>query len=87
MFTTALDVYHFVQLSYFVDRSLTFRHHLVALSKKLYLRVTLLKQHASSERGAAVKTLCTAALLSLGYLAAEYCAPVWCRSANTRLID
>ena len=36
--------------------------------------------------GAGVKTLRTAAL-SLVYSTAEYCAPVWCRSAHTRLID
>ena len=27
------------------------------------------------------------AILSLVYSTAEYCAPVWCRSAHTRLID
>ena len=36
--------------------------------------------------GAGAKTL-RIATLSLVYLAAEYCAPVWCRSAHTRLID
>ena len=36
--------------------------------------------------GAAVKTL-RIATLSLVYSAAEYCAPVWCCSAHTRLID
>ena len=36
--------------------------------------------------GAGAKTLCIATL-SLVYSAAEYCAPVWCRSAHTRLID
>ena len=36
--------------------------------------------------GAGAKTLRTAAL-SLVYSTAEYCAPVWCRSAHTRLID
>ena len=36
--------------------------------------------------GAGAKTLCIATL-SLVYLTAEYCAPVWCRSAHTRLID
>ena len=36
--------------------------------------------------GASAKTLRTAAL-SLVYSTAEYCAPVWCRSAHTRLID
>ena len=37
-------------------------------------------------RGASAKTLCTAAL-SLFYSIAEYCTPVWCGSAHTRLID
>ena len=36
--------------------------------------------------GASSKTLRTAAP-SLVYSTAEYCAPVWCRSAHTRLID
>ena len=69
-----------------LDRSLTFRHHLEALRKKLSTRVTLLRRLAGSEWGAGAKTLRTAAL-SLVYSTAEYCAPVWCRSAHTRLID
>ena len=69
-----------------LDRSLTFRHHLVALRKKLSSRVTLLRRLVGSEWGAGAKTLCIATL-SLVYSAAEYCAPVWCRIANTRLID
>ena len=36
--------------------------------------------------GAGAKTL-RIATLSLVYSAAEYCAPVWCRSAHTRLIN
>ena len=36
--------------------------------------------------GADAKTL-HIANLSLVYSTAEYCAPVWCRSAHTRLID
>ena len=36
--------------------------------------------------GAGAKTLCIS-ILSLFYSTAEYCAPVWCRSAHTRLID
>ena len=36
--------------------------------------------------GAGAKTL-RKATLSLVYSTAEYCAPVWCRSAHTRLID
>ena len=69
-----------------LDRSLTFPHHLVALRKKLSSRVTLLRQLVGSGWGAGAKTL-RVATLSLVYSAAEYCAPVWCRSAHTRLID
>ena len=36
--------------------------------------------------GAGAKTLCIATL-SIVYSAAEYCVPVWCRSAHTCLID
>ena len=69
-----------------LDRSLTFRHHLVALRKKLSSRVTLLRRLVGSGWGAGAKTL-RIATLSLVYSTAEYCAPVWCRSAHTRLID
>ena len=66
-----------------LDKSITFRHHLVALRKKLSSRVTLLRR---SGWGAGAKTLRTATL-SLVHSTAEYCAPVWCRSAHTRFID
>ena len=69
-----------------LDRSLTFRHHLVALRKKLSSRVTLLRRLVGSGWGAGAKTL-RIATLSLVYSTSEYCAPVWCRSAHTRLID
>ena len=69
-----------------LDRSLTFRHHLVALHKKLSSRVTLLRRLVGSGWGAGAKTL-RIATLSLVYSTAEYCAPVLCRSAHTRLID
>ena len=69
-----------------LDRSLTFRHHLVALRKKLSSRVTLLRRLVGSGWGAGAKAL-RIATLSLVYLTAEYYAPVWCRSAHTRLID
>ena len=69
-----------------LDRSLTFRHHLVLLRKKLSSRVTLLRRLVGSGLGAGAKTL-RIATLSLVYSIAEYCAPVWCRSAHTCLID
>ena len=69
-----------------LDRSLTFRHHLETLRKKLATRITLLRRLVGSGWGAGSKTLYTAAQ-SLVYATAEYCAPVWCRNAHTRLID
>ena len=65
-----------------LERSLTFRHHLVALRKILSSRVTLLKRLVRSGWGAGAKTP-RIATLSLIHSTAEYCAPVWCRSART----
>ena len=58
----------------------------MASRKKLSSRVTLLRQLVGSEWGAGAKILRTATL-SLVYSTVEYCSPVWCRSAHTRLID
>ena len=69
-----------------LDRSLKFRHHLVALRKKLSSRVTLQRSLIGSRRAAIAKTV-RIATFSLVYSAAEYNAPVWCLSAYTRLID
>ena len=69
-----------------LDRSLTFCHHLVTLRKKLSSRVTLLRRLVGSGWSAGTKTLRIATLF-LVYSASEYCAPVQCRSAHTRLID
>ena len=69
-----------------LDRSLTFRHYLEALNKKLCTRVVLLRRLVGSGWGAGTKTLLISAP-SLVYLTAEYCVPVWCHSTLTRLID
>ena len=69
-----------------LDRLLTLRYHLKALRKKLSTRVALLRRLAGSEWGAGAKSLPISAL-SLVYSTTEYCAPVWCRSTLTRLID
>ena len=68
-----------------LDRLLTFCHHLVVFREKLSSRVTLLRRLVGSGWGVSAKTL-RIATLSLVYSTAE-CAPVWCRSAHTRLID
>ena len=56
------------------------------IAQKLSSRITLLRRLVGSGWGAGAKTL-RIATLSLVYSTAEYCAPVWCRSAHTRLID
>ena len=58
----------------------------VALRKKISSRITLLRRLVGSGWGARAKTL-HIATLSLVYSTAEYCAPVWCCNAHTRLID
>jgi len=69
-----------------LDRSLTYRRHLDSYRKKLTSCVALLKRLAGSGWGAGATTLRTATL-ALVHSIAEYCVPVWCRSAHTRLID
>ena len=56
------------------------------MRKKLSSHITLLKRLVGSGWSAGAKTLRIAAL-SLVHSTAEYCAPVWCRSAHTCLID
>ena len=69
-----------------LDKSLTSPHHLKVLRKKLSTRVAPLRRLTGSGWGAGTKTLRISAL-SLVYSTAEYCAPVWCRSTHTHLID
>ena len=68
-----------------LDRPLTFHDYSAVLCKKLSLSV-LQRGFVRSKWVAGTKTLRTAAP-SLVYSAAEYCAPIWCCSAHTRLID
>jgi len=56
------------------------------LSKKLTVRVGLLRRLAGSKWGFDTKTLRTDTL-ALIQSVAEYCVPVWCRSKHTHLVD
>jgi len=69
-----------------LNRSLTYRWHLESLHKKLTSRVALLRRLAGSDWGAGATTL-RITTLALVHSTAEYCVPVWCRSAHTHLID
>jgi len=73
-------------LGVMLDRSLMYGWHLESLRKKLTSRVTLLRWLAGSGWGAGTTTL-RITTLALVHSTAEYCVPVWCRSAHTRLID
>jgi len=69
-----------------LDRSLTCLRHLKSRRKKLTSRVALLRRLTGSGWGAGATSLRTATL-ALVYSTEEYFAPVWCRNADTRLID
>ena len=69
-----------------LDRALTFRRYRESQRKKLPIRVGVLRRLAGSIWGTGATTLCTATL-TLVHSAAEYCSPVWCSSAHTRLIN
>ena len=56
------------------------------MRKKLSSRVTLLRRLVGSGWSAGAKIL-RITILFLVYSTAEYCAPVWCRSGYTRLIN
>ena len=66
--------------------SLTYRLHLESLRAKLTSRVILLRWLAGSDWGAGATNVQIAGL-TLVHSTAECCAPVWCRSAHTGLID
>ena len=69
-----------------LDRTLTYREHLTALRGKAMVRTALIRRLAGTSWGASTPTLRTSTL-ALVYAPAEYCAPVWCRSSHTRLVD
>jgi len=69
-----------------LDRSLTYRRQLQSLRKKLTSRVALLGRLVGSGWGTGA-TILQMVTLALVHSTAEFCAPVWCRSAHTRLID
>ena len=69
-----------------LDRTLTYRHHLETLCKKLSSRIALIRRLAGTGWGARATTS-RITILALVYSTAEYCAPVWSHSAHTHLLD
>ena len=77
---------HPVYLGVTLDRTLTYKEHLEKTASKLKTRNNLLMKLAGSSWGARANTLRSSAL-ALCYSVGEYCAPVWARSAHTKLVD
>jgi len=77
---------HPTYLGVTLDHTQSYRVHLTKTAGKLKNRNNLLMKLAGSTWGASVNTLRSSAL-ALCYLAAEYCAPVWSRSAHTIQVD
>ena len=75
-----------VYLGVTLDRSLTYHDHLMKTATKVRTRNNIISRLAGSTWGAQTSTLRTAAL-ALCFSVAEYCAPVWCRSAHVNLVD
>ena len=69
-----------------MDRSLTYHHHLESLKMKVASRVALIRKLAGTTWGADAATL-RMSVLVLVFSTAEYCAPVWCRSSHTHMLD
>ena len=69
-----------------LDRTLMFRQHLENLSAKTMSRVALIRRLAGTTWGASTKAL-HISTQALVFSAAEYCAPVWCRSTHTKKLD
>ena len=69
-----------------LDRSLTYKQHLLFLRQKAASRCALLSKHVGTTWGTFPHTLRTSAL-ALVYSTAEYCTPVWSCSAHTKLLD
>jgi len=69
-----------------LERTLTYHRHLESFRKRLTSRVALLRWLGGSGCGSVSTTLRTATL-ALVQSTAECCAPVWCRSAHTCLVD
>ncbi|XP_047992992.1 uncharacterized protein LOC125231576 [Leguminivora glycinivorella] len=69
-----------------LDRSLTYRAHMETLSQKVKTRVNLISKLAGTSWGARADVLRTSSM-ALVYSPAEYCAPVWYKSAHTGKVD
>ncbi|GFS23291.1 RNA-directed DNA polymerase from mobile element jockey-like [Elysia marginata] len=68
-----------------LDSQLSYRKYLEGCANKIAERNCILRKLARTKWGASQPALPTL-IIALWYNAAEYCAPVWTRSPNTKLI-
>ena len=69
-----------------LDRTLSYKQHILNTKRKVSSRNNLLKKLANSQWGTNARTIRTTAL-ALCYSTAEYAAPVWARSTHAKLLD
>ena len=69
-----------------LDRSLTYTKHLSQLSMKANARCNLLRRLSGTKWGKHFYVLQTSTT-ALTFAPAEYCSPMWCRSAHTHRLD
>ena len=68
-----------------LDRQLTYKQHVEGLCQKLLACNNLLRCFAGSSSGASAPTVRTSTLAI--FSAAEYVAPIWCRSCHSKKLD
>ena len=69
-----------------LDRTLSFKQHLLNTAAKMAKRISLLKRLTSSHWGIDFTTVRTTALV-LGFSVTECCFPVWCHSSHCHKLD
>lgn len=78
--------HHPKYLGMVLDRTLTYKKHLLNLRAKLNTRNNIINKLAATSWGASAKVLRVSSL-SLVYSTADYCSPVWLNSAHVKLVD
>jgi len=70
-----------------LDKTMTFKQHLEGVKDKLKTRNNIIGKLAGTSWGCWALNVLRTSVLALVYSAAEYCAPVWVRSAHTKKVD
>ena len=76
-----------VYLGVTLDRTLSYREHLLKTASKLKTRNNLLTKLVGTSWGGANANTLRSSALALCYSVGEYCAPVWAQSARTNLVN